>query len=472
MSHEPTRNEKRDKRVGVSRLLLQHYRRPETWLAQTTNPTTQKTDNPNMHGLAGSIRNADDNETFDLAGKSASTIEAAVSEAFATPFPGGSIRITFVTGAGKLARQKYDEDAAKAVTSVLRNLGYREDQSGGDGTFKLQHDTGKNLKTVVVHPLTETVTVGMENLKLDQKHSLLEETSHEYKLVNTSTNTFARLIEGQCVSWSQKRNCVSALENIKHMLEELDKKLLAGSPLDDAEQDFYDSVSVQDLQEKETLVREQMHKLVEDGQITAFDKGFLLSQVNSRLETIQSEIESCTVEKKRTKLEDVKAKAIQRKDKLSSIQPIDPHKLKHHVEIAKLQKELTPLLELENQTKGRLLSVKESQSIARKDEILAEIEELERKSRGWFESDEEFEIRLKAARKTSSKKSTTKPKAPSSTSNFSLPKPNASAPTKWITPSSSNNRRPTGGKLATASQNGKPRGGGVFAAMMMDSDSD
>jgi hypothetical protein len=93
-----------------------------------------------------------------LAGQNVSTITTNVTNAFSDPLPlDDMIRITFVTGAGKLGRQKYDDNAAKALTSALRNLGFEEDRGAScvkecAGSFKLQHDTGKNLKTVVVFP--------------------------------------------------------------------------------------------------------------------------------------------------------------------------------------------------------------------------------------------------------------------------------------------------------------------------------
>ena len=62
---------------------------------------------------------------------------------------------------------------------------------------------------------------------------------------------------------------------------------------------------------------------------------------------------------------------------LDSITPRPPPKLKHAAEIAKLYTELAPLLVIEESCKGRLLSLKESQTMARKDEIQAEIFSLE-----------------------------------------------------------------------------------------------
>ena len=67
------------------------------------------------------------------------------------------IRITLVVGAGKLGRQKYDPSALRTVTATLQSVGFVEDRGAScvsdcAGLFKFQHDTGKNLKTVVVFP--------------------------------------------------------------------------------------------------------------------------------------------------------------------------------------------------------------------------------------------------------------------------------------------------------------------------------
>src|SRR4051794_41050927 len=83
-----------------------------------------------------------------------------VELAFKEPleFPEGIKTIpkaTLVVGAGKLERAKYEEDLPKWVTTALRGLGYSEDKAASAlpacaGTYKFQHDTGKNEKYVHV----------------------------------------------------------------------------------------------------------------------------------------------------------------------------------------------------------------------------------------------------------------------------------------------------------------------------------
>lgn len=195
-------------------------------------------------------------------------------------------------------------------------------------------------------------------------------------MVSSSTNVFGSMIKSKCPSWSEKKGCLSSLSAIKTQLEELEQKLMTGTPLIDGEQDFYDSVSSESLDQKQNLVKELMHQQVDDGKIISREKAQLLSQVNERLETVSKELLQANT-KKAEKLKMVKQKLETRKNKLSSIAPQQPHKLKHESAVFQLRAELQPLLELEDGASGRLLTLKESKSLARKDEILDEISELE-----------------------------------------------------------------------------------------------
>jgi hypothetical protein len=176
-----------------------------------------------------------------------------------------------------------------------------------------------------------------------------------------------------------------------------------------------------------------------------------------------------------------------------------------------LRKEMIPLLEIQKNGAGRLLSVKESQAVGHLEELQAETIELEvrpfvlcvgmvgrigtelsrglqaypspmqlhsptqsdffsdslqQASRGWFESDEAFDARLLASRKAVAATAKTKKSSTKSTkvaSGGSLP-----ASAKWVVPGGARGKKTAAAKPKSQA----PRGGGVFAAMMMDSDSD
>jgi hypothetical protein len=406
-----------------------------------------------------------DNETFDLAGKNYATIERAVTDAFRQPFDlAATIRLTFVTGAGKLGRQKYDEAAARGVTGPLRDLGYEDDAGGGAGTFKQQHDTGKNLKTVVVYPKVAGVSAAdMEGLNLGGgQASLIPEGTPEHKIAFASGNTFDRMITSMCPSWWQKKGCLTVLEDLNATVQRLDGKLMTGTPLEEAEQEFYDEVSVKALAEKTAKVKDLMQKQVEKGELTSDEKKFLLQQVSDRIEKLRADLAQAEAAKKTKRVEVLQTnvvKAQERKDMLGNLTTKRPHPLKQQGDIAKLRIELSPLLQLEASAKGRLMSIKETLAMARKEQIEADIVELEENSRGWFESDESFEARVQASRIA------TKPTA---ASKKAAAKPVASAAkTSWVIPGAKKKAA-----TKTASKSKAKGGGSVFQAMMMDSDSD
>mmetsp|Transcript_15141 Transcript_15141/g.42092 ORF Transcript_15141/g.42092 Transcript_15141/m.42092 type:complete len:439 (+) Transcript_15141:164-1480(+) len=435
-------------------------------------------------GLAASIRGSTESDTFDLAGQTPATVSTNITQAFKDPFPiDDMIRITFVTGAGKLGRQKYDEGCAKAVTSSLRELGFEDDRAAScvrecAGLFKLQHDTGKNLKTVVVFPRIKDVSDsgggdGNEGspAEVGGNSLLLPSGSPEEMVASCPMNMFPNLVRNRCPSWNQKKGCNAAIANIQKLISNLEERLLEGVVLDDNEQTLYDTVSIDDLKEKHAIVKEAMQKQVEtDGNITAEEQKQLLTQVSDRLETINADLEDAKAgnkPKKAEKLNNMKTKLEQRKAMLTKITSKPPAPLKYQKEILELHAELIPLKKLEESTKGRLLSVKETKTLARKDEILEEISQLENDSRGWFEDDASFELRVKKSR--ASGKQASKASSKKSSSGSSTKKNTTNA---WIT-SSSTARRPAAksyGKVGVAKK--KPSGGGVFAAMMYDSDSD
>ena len=217
-----------------------------------------------------------------------------------------------------------------------------------------------------------------------------------------------------------------------------------------------------------------MHKQVDSGQITGAERLQLLDQVKERLEKLEkekAEAETKNNTKRVGNLTAAIAKAYERREKLENIAAgRTPHPLKKQAEIQKLRIELKPLLELEASTKGRLLSLKESQSMARKEEIDEEIQALELASRGWFESEELFQSRVAASRAAFQKANNNSKAKKAPVSSTTTSAASASRTTAWSTPGS-RKKTPAAAK-SKASKGNTKGGGGVFAAMMMDSDSD
>ena len=218
--------------------------------------------------------------------------------------------------------------------------------------------------------------------------ALLSEETPEHMLAHSSASVFARMMDSKCASWSQKKGCLAALETIKSNVQNLEEKLMTGTPLSDSEQTIYDAVSLTSLQEKQAVVKDLMQKQVEEGtgDLTAAEKDTLLNQVSGRIEALESDLATAqerdqakSTPKTRQRLEKLGLtlqKAEERRTMLGSRKPQPPRRLKNGPAITKLRTELAPLLKVETK-KRQLLSLKETQAIARKEEIENEIAQLE-----------------------------------------------------------------------------------------------
>jgi len=385
-----------------------------------------------LHGLALSIRSAEDNETFDLANQSVATIKAALEGAFREPFE-KDIRLTFVTGAGKQARQKYVEGAAKAVTSTLQECGYADERAatGNEGVYKSQHDTARNLKTIVVFPKVDQQKVEVPE-DSEAIESLIPKNSPGYRLSVSSMNLFSNMVKSNCPSWSQKKECLVCLQAVMQLMADFDEQLIRGQPLSDSEQTFYDAVC--DLDQKVAHVKQAVQTHIQDGPLTARERSVLIEHMSEKLK------ETPDNEKLSLRLKSVQA-----------LTPQPERPLKHQAAIAKLYKQIKPLQKL---NEDALLSVADRKLVTQRQELEAEVERLEYASSEWFEDDEGFESRLQASREKFQGKKVAKQTNAKSTGEISS---KSLAATKWITPATN-----LGTKKKTS---GKRSKGDVFSAM-------
>lgn len=396
------------------------------------------------------------------------------------------IRITFVTGAGKLARQKYDAKAMQTLTSALRQFDYVEDKGAScvnecGGSYKSQHDTGKNLFTVVVFPkLLEQGDDGQAGggggagTSASDEYPVsfpMMEGSAQHTIVIASEEMFAKMAASMCPSWSEKKFCSEVLKACLETVEKMDGKLMTGTPLNDEENEFYDAVGgAASITTKSECLKKIMAEQVESGKLARHELDRLVEQVTEKIDAFNTDIDAAlqkSQEKKVAKLTTQKEKAEARKRMLEGHTAQPATTLKHEAQIMKLKKQLQPLIKLEQSAKGRLMSMKETKELAVKDELLDEISELEEASRGWFEDDEAFEIRLEASRKKKQVSSSTVP----SGGKGKKPVRSAATPT-WLTPGGVGAKQAALAKKAAAKKSKPKSSGGVFAAMMLDSDSD
>jgi hypothetical protein len=412
----------------------------------------------------------------------AASIRSTLSDAFSDPFHlDQMIRITFVVGAGKLSRQKYDDKAMLAVTSTLKQSNYVEDRGAScvnecGGCYKTQHDTGKNLFTVVVFPrLASARGVGKDgNGKTGggggeekEYEPLIPTNSPGYKMAVSMMPTFQNLLSTYCPTYSEKRECLQCLEGLLQVEQAIEGKMMVGQPLDAGEQSFYDESNA--LKEKYAYAQQEANRHVEEGKVTVDERRVLVTMNERRIETLMAEKSSVSVAEKLKRALTRKIQLQTLSDEVISMHATSyPPPLRHESKIAALRKRLLPILALEDSSRGRLLTLDETRTLSFKDELLEEIHELEQGSRGWFEEDEAFQRRLEKSRKRSSSKRS------GGKSHIGLAgreggSGGSNAVNKWILPG----EKPKVSWGASSSKGKlKGKGGAVFTAMMMDSSSD
>jgi len=431
----------------------------------------------NIHGLAASIRSATSNDTFDLGGLPPTTISQVIRDAFSRDFDldgGTMIRITLVVGAGKGNRSKYDPAALKLVTKSLTDCGYIEDRGAScviesAGCFKFQHDTGKNLKTVVLFPKLSGGRGSESTGMLPPPSSLLPPNSLEFKIAVSTVPLFNNMLKSKFPSWMQKRALLRLIdEKLIGPLNKLDAILIKGGLLSEDETFLYEQcVSVT---EKKGLTKDAMSQQVQDGKLTALEVNILLDQVAIRIKELQSSKNA------------IPSALQERQAKLQSIakSPISPPPLKHHVALAKLWKQAAPMMYL-NTNSGKLLTPAETKKRGQLEDILCEISDLEKSCRGLLEDDESWEERIRSYRRGLQEKygnigvekgtrkqkytirndtssSNRKTNAWNSTTNFQTPVLGTKGGSGWMS---------SKGKKSKSRNKGD-----LFGAMMADSDSD
>jgi len=100
---------------------------------------------------------------YSLSGFQPNAIVQLVSEAFSEEILCTEmIRCTFVVGGGKKVRAHFHPDVGVALSRALTEQGFSEDRGAScaldsQGTFKFQHNTDTDLKTITVFPRVQVV---------------------------------------------------------------------------------------------------------------------------------------------------------------------------------------------------------------------------------------------------------------------------------------------------------------------------
>jgi|EP01033_Poteriospumella_lacustris_P012198 hypothetical protein len=363
-------------------------------------------DNGEIHGLAGEIRTALESDQYDLGGYSEVRAYDLIRNAFGTPLPAPTkmIKCQFVVGGGKLVRSRYDDDLPKWLIGALREIGFTEDRSAAEtfdsqGTYKQQHDTGQNLKYLIVYPRIAYASKpsGGSDATASAPSGIPDEHSPEYIALATDKSTFQDMVGAKVTSYAQKRKLLKFLQEKNEDLKAIEAKLVAGNMLSPSEQAWYDGGFSAD-EEKLTWLQNEIKRMVDEGKLTGREKADLVKQIEQNIATTQEELTTARADNKPKKVEKLEAKLTtlqQRKSTVLTINPIVPD-LANSTEIQKLHIQWFPLQSLEDKQRSMTLTLADLKQVQLKTDLEAQIKELELSSRGWFQDEEDFQERCEA----------------------------------------------------------------------------
>ena len=357
---------------------------------------------------------------FDLSNYSQARAHDLVAAAFGKPLdaPTEMVRFTFVVGGGKQVRSKYDEELPKWFTAALREIGFVEDRSSAvdfssQGTYKQQHDTGQNLKTVIVFPrvsCADSKPAGGD----DGGRNEVSRTSPDYIIAVCELSAFVEIVHAKAPSWTQKKKVLKCLQGAMEKFKGLESKLMRGEPLSGEEQAMYDSNSGEDDQ-KLSWIQAEIKSMVEQGRLTAREKAEVLNQMETNLANLCSEMEKARSEgkaKKVTAFEDKISTLTDKRNAVSAITPQTHHRLRLGDEIQKLRLKLLSFGPLEEKQRQGGLTLAELKQLEPKIDIEAQVASLEQASKGWFDNEEDFKLACDYEMKAAKTKYAAKVKPP------------------------------------------------------------
>jgi hypothetical protein len=352
-------------------------------------------------GLAGEIRAAISSEQYDLTNYTQQRAHDFIVAAFGTPLdaPTEMIRCTFVVGGGKLVRAKYDDELPKWVGGALREIGFEEDRSAAvdfscQGTFKQQHDTGQNLKTIAVFPRVTCADAKAEAEAPGGKSGGFSTNTPEYIIAACELSTFQEVVAAKAPSWAQKKKMLKTLQDVTDKFKAVEGKLIRGEPLSEEDQARYDSNSGQDEQ-KVAWLQGEIKGAVEHGQLTARERAEVVLNMDTNIAALNSEIEKAKADSKPKKvltLEERLKALNDKKTALSAIKPLTHHRLRMGDEILKLRLKLCAFAPLEEKQRMGGMTLAELKQLEPKFDIEANVASLEQASRGWFDDEEDFKL--------------------------------------------------------------------------------
>jgi len=196
------------------------------------------------------------------------------------------------------------------------------------------------------------------------------------------------LLEEHVCGYTQRKRLLDAVKERQQKFVDIETQVIirasvkGKSTMDRADQLVYDNHTLEDLKEKVQMVTIAVQTAIDEGRVTQEEKPLLLESLNNRLSAAEG----------KPKLQE------KLKNMISSVTDAAPYTVPvaDVLEIKTLKNKIKGVKELEDKPKDSLTDY-ERKKIEEKPEVKEAIRKLEENSRMWFETAEEFKIRLDKA---------------------------------------------------------------------------
>lgn len=196
------------------------------------------------------------------------------------------------------------------------------------------------------------------------------------------------MLEEHVCGYTQRKRLLDAVKERQQKFVDIETQVIirasvkGKSTMDRADQLVYDNHTLEDLKEKVQMVTIAVQTAIDEGRVTQEEKPLLLESLNNRLSAAEG----------KPKLQE------KLKNMISSVTDAAPYTVPvaDVLEIKTLKNKIKGVKELEDKPKDSLTDY-ERKKIEEKPEVKEAIRKLEENSRMWFETAEEFKIRLDKA---------------------------------------------------------------------------
>jgi hypothetical protein len=292
------------------------------------------------------------------------------------------------------------------MTSALRDIGYTEDRSAAldfssQGTYKQQHDTGQNLKTIIVFP-NVTCSAAKDNTKAEQgaksnSSSNASVTSSRDNIIKScEMSVFTDVIASKTVSWKQRKNVLKILTTYADEYKIIEGKLIKGEVLPGNEMELYNDFNTSTA-DKITYLQNCIKTMIDNGEFTTSEKNEILATVNNNIQSVESEISAIGENGNSGVLNKLKVKLTnlqQRRDHIQSIQAkVTSYQIPKYDEIQTLYYKIFKLNDLyADKFKNNSLTISELKSYEEKNDIENNIHAIQKSNQWWYEDDESYKL--------------------------------------------------------------------------------